>query len=122
MPSRVFSRNIDTPVQDPVEPQVQGREIVYPTEISRVGGQRKHVDPTNIQSSGVKKPSLINLMMEPENSENEWSLPTWLAFYLNKYLSTHIFERAIRNKILTSHPIPNSEKGAQKLDEHIKEL
>ena len=57
MSSRVFSRNIDTPVQDPVEPQVQGREIVYPTEISRVGG------PINIQPSGVKKPSLINWMM-----------------------------------------------------------
>ena len=37
--SRVFCRNIDTPVQNPVEPQVQGGEVVDPTEIQSCGGQ-----------------------------------------------------------------------------------
>ena len=60
--------------------------------------------------------------MERESSVNEWSLPTGLASCLNKYMSKHISERHIDDKVLSSHPIPNNVKGMQKLDENIKEL
>ena len=50
---RVISRNIDTPVQNPVEPQVQIGEIVAPPP----------PPPTEIQSSGVKKKIVSHLMM-----------------------------------------------------------
>ena len=37
-------------------------------------------------------------------------------------MSTHISEKDIREKILTTNPIPHNVKGTQKLDEYIKEL
>ena len=60
--------------------------------------------------------------LEPENIENEWSLPTQLASFVNKYIPTHISEKDMREKILRTNPILHNVKGTQKLDEYIKEL
>ena len=37
-------------------------------------------------------------------------------------MSTYISEKDIREKILTTSPIPHMAKGTRKLDEYIKEL
>ena len=60
--------------------------------------------------------------MQPENIENEWNLPTDLASYVNRYLSTHISEKDIREKIMATDSIRNNVKGTQKLDVYIKGL
>ena len=49
-------------------------------------------------------------------------MPTQLALCLNKYMPTHLSENYIREKILTTNPISQNMKGAQKLDEYIKNL
>ena len=57
--------------------------------------------------------------LEPENIEN-WNLPTQLASYI--CISTHISEKDIREKIVTSNQVLHIVKRTQKLDEYIQEL
>ena len=93
--SRIFRRNINIPIQNHVEPQVQRSEITYPTEIQSSGGQRgDHVNnPIEIQSSGGKRKQsnqsvdgavskYCRFELKPENMENEWNLPTHLTSYI----------------------------------------
>ena len=58
--------------------------------------------------------------MQPENIENQWNLPTDLASYVNRYMSTHTSEKDIREKIMATNSIRHNVKGTQKLDEYIK--
>ena len=132
--SRIFRGNTNIPTQNFVEPQVQRSEITDPTEIQSSGGQTGDHNPTDkIPSSGSKRKESIQsedgtvskycrFELKPENIENEWNLPTQLASYVKKYMSTHISEKDIREKILATNPIPHNVKGTQKLDEFFKEL
>ena len=45
-----------------------------------------------------------------------------LASYINKYMSIHVPEKDIREKILQNNPVPRNVKVCQRLDEYIKEL
>ena len=116
--SRIFRRNTNILTQNPVEPWVHGSEITDPTEIQSSGGKRKLSD----QSEDGTASKYCRFELEPENIENEWNLPTQLASYVCKYISTHISEKDIREKILTTNTIPHNVKKTQKLDEYIKEL
>ena len=92
--SRIFCRNTNIPTENPVEPQLQRSEITDPTEIQSSGGKRKQSD----QSEDGTVSKYCRLELEPENIQNEWNLPTQLAPYVNRYMSTHISEKDIRKK------------------------
>ena len=130
-----FRRNTNIPKQNSVEPQVQGSEITDPTEIQSSGGQRgDHINHlTEIPSRGDKRKQSdqsedsiaskhCRLELEPGNIENEWDLPTQLPSQVNKYMSTRVSQKDIREKILSPNPIPRNVKRTQTLDEYIKEL
>ena len=93
--SRIFSRNtsvhINTvPVEQPVEPQVQGYSNTH-TKIKSSSGKRKQ--PRNEETEIPAKYSRRKL--EGESNSKGWQLSSGLASYLNKYMSIHVSERDI---------------------------
>ena len=122
MLSRVFRRNTSVhtnavPVEHPVEPQVQGTSNAH-TEIQSSSGKRKQ--SRNEETEIPTKYSRFEL--EGESNSKGWDLSSGLASYLNKYMSTHVSEKDIRERILQNNPVPRNVKVCQRLDEYIKEL
>ena len=120
--SRVFRRNISVhtnaePVEQPVEPQVQGTSNAH-TEIQSSSGKRKQ--SRNEETEIPAKYSRFEL--EGESNGKGWDLSSGLSSYLNKYMSIHVSEKDIREKILQNNPVPRNVKICQRLDEYIKEL
>ena len=60
--------------------------------------------------------------LEGESNSKGWDLSSGLASYLNKYMSIHVPEKDIREKILQNNPVPRNVKVCQRLDEYIKEF
>ena len=54
--------------------------------------------------------------------EYDWYLSSELAHYINRYMTTHVFEKVIKDKILAELPVSRNVKSTQKLDEYIEEL
>ena len=48
-------------------------------------------------------------------------LPSGLATYLDKYLTNHISEKDLREKILLENPVPSNTTNEHILDEYITE-
>ena len=120
--SRVFRRNTSVhtnavPAEQPVEPQVQGTSNAQ-TEIQSSSGKRKQ--SRNEETEIPAKYSRFEL--EGESNSKGWDLSSGLASYLNKYMSIHVSEKDIREKILQNNLVPRNVKVCQRLDEYIKEL
>ena len=49
-------------------------------------------------------------------------MPSEQATYVQKYMSIHVSNKDIKEKILLSNPLPDNIKISQLLDEYIKEL
>jgi len=49
-------------------------------------------------------------------------LPANLLEYLNKYLTVKVPEKDVKDKILSTNPVPTNIKNASDLDSYIKEL
>ena len=120
--SRVCRRNtsVDTkevPVEHPVEPQVQGTSNTH-AEIKSSSGKRKQSTNEETEISA----NYIRFELEGESNSKGWDLSLGLAFYLNKYMSIHVPEKDIREKILRNNPVPRNAKVCRILDEYRKEL
>ena len=94
--SRAFRRNTSThtnavPVEQPVEPQVQGNSNTN-TEIKSSSGKRKQSrnEETEIPANNSR------FELEGESNSKSWDLSSGLASYLNKYMSIHVPEKDIR--------------------------
>ena len=120
--SRVFRRKTSVhtspmPVEHPVELQLQVTSNAH-TEIQSSSGKRKH--SSNEETEIPAK--YIRFELESEDSSKGWDLSSGLASYINKYMSIHVPEKDIREKILQNNPVPRNVKVCQRLDEYIKEL
>ena len=107
------------PVEHPVEPQVQGASNAH-TEIQPSSGKRKQssTEETEIPAKYIR----FELEGESSSWDFGWDLSSGLASYINKYMSIHVQEKDVREKILQNNPVPQNVKVCQRLDEYIKEL
>ena len=107
------------PVEHPVEPQVQGASNAH-TEIQPSSGERKQssTEETEIPAKYIR----FELEGESSSWDFGWDLSSGLASYINKYMSIHVQEKDVREKILQNNPVPQNVKVCQRLDEYIKEL
>ena len=88
------------------------------TEIQSSSGKRKQS-----RNEETELPAKYNRFeLEGESISKGWDLSSGLASYLNKYMSIHLPEKDIREKILQNNPVPRNVKVCQRLGKYIKEL
>ena len=98
------------PVQHPVEPQIQGTSNAH-TEIQFSSGKRKHSSNEEAESP----PKYIRFEQEGESSIKGWDLSSELPSYISRYMSIHVPEKEIREKILQNNPVPQNVEVCQDL-------
>ena len=113
--SRVFRRKTSVhtsamPVEHPVELQLQVTSNAH-TEIQSSSGKRKH--SSNEETEIPAK--YIRFELESEDSSKGWDLSSGLASYINKYMSIHVPEKDIREKILQKNPLPEMSRSVKDL-------
>ena len=119
--SLIFRRNSqNVNIQDedeltPVTPQVQEEQVIM---VQPSGSKRKLSGAITVPPPKTQRFELT----EGSKSTQAWDLPSGMVSYLHKYISVHISDKEIKDKILDDNPIPSNVKETQALDTYIKEL
>ena len=90
--------------------QVQDKTQYHPDTQS--SGDKRKLAKENAPKSPVK---YMRFELEGENDTNGWGLPSELVSYLKKYMSIHVSEKNIRDKVFSQNTVPRNIKSSQKL-------
>ena len=120
--SRILRRQNKKNEAAPATPKVQSNEE------SQV--QQGSTDSTKVHSSikrsaqedSATPPAKIARFEMATSSSRTWELPAGLADYIDRYMSHHVTDKKVKEKILTENPVPSNIKGTSILDNCIKEI
>jgi len=74
-------------------------------------------------SKSEERPEKIRRFeLTEDQEENNWSLNASMAEYVTRYMSTHVRDIDIKDKVLVASPVPVNVPKIQVLDGYMKEL
>ena len=121
------------PINNTAEEEITGDDIVNNVVLSNdnatanttqhslfetpIGGKRPLEDSSNLPATKIAR-----FQLETESTENDWVLPDQLVDYVHRYMNLKIPDKEIKDKILSTNPVPKNVKPVPELDSYIKEL
>ena len=85
------------------------------------GSSRKRISESESQS-GEPPEKISRFELDDSDDESNVSLPDDLIKYLKKYMTKHISDKSIKEKILEENPVPSNIPKPHSIDIYIKEL
>lgn len=84
--------------------------------------KKRSREETDTTVSGEPSGKFTRYELDDEIQGNQWELSEDQATYLNKYMSKHLSQKELKEKVTDEYPVPMNIKNVPVLDNHIKEL